>query len=543
MSLSSKSSRRNSLSSLFNLGNNADNAQHERNLHDDEQHHASGSNEEGPPHAEHSNHNRRISNKNDEDDIEPPRYLTYTQNHPMGRLFLALFRENVKNSKKELDLNIEDLCCDFYHAMQLERDNTHRTVQQAARGMEQDFLNRDLNAHTINMSFPPPSNFSKHPTWTTVQQKSDCLRQFPTRPKFGGTGKDGTMDIIEFLNALNAAQEDCKLSEKEFKNMLLACSTGRPHSLLMEWIANGDDIPTIYHNLLLHFDKRISPESARQQLYSYRAPKTTTLAGAEAHIMALASRASSMIPAGPTRNSTYNLESIQALIRCLPKYSSDLVLTKFNELTARQRHAPTAAELSRMLYTSRHVIDQDIKAHGNDKREEKPHPTPLKGRRGLKINKYASSYAVVPVNSDFDYRRVSRSKGGVKRYPPIDNTTYTYSAQGEKSPSHPHKYNRDKPGKHIPERNKSGRFVAKHGNNNFKHNSRPTGGSRYCSLCGQNSHTITQGCPNMVNNEGKVVSVMPTMGTCPVCPPKIKQRLNHPSALCPYRRGAPLEHA
>jgi hypothetical protein len=34
MSLSSKSSRRNSLSSLFNLGNNADNAQHERNLHD-----------------------------------------------------------------------------------------------------------------------------------------------------------------------------------------------------------------------------------------------------------------------------------------------------------------------------------------------------------------------------------------------------------------------------------------------------------------------------------------------------------------------------
>ena len=88
-----------------------------------------------------------------------------------------------------------------------------------------------------------------------------------------------------------------------------------------------------------------------------------------------------------------------------------------------------------------------------------------------------------------------------------------------------------------------GGFVAKHGNNNFKHNSRPTGGSRYCSLCGQNSHTITQGCPNMVNNEGKVVSVMPTMGTCPVCPPKIKQRLNHPSALCPYRRGAPLEHA
>ena len=543
MSLSSKSSRRNSLSSLFNLGSNQDNVQNDRTPQDEEQPNASGSNEEGPPHTNRGNYKRRHDQDEEEDDNGPPRYLTYTQNHPMGRLFLALFRENVKNSKKELDINIDDLCCDFYHAMQLERDNTHRTVQQAAKGMEQDFLNRDLNAHTVNMSFPPPSNFSKHPTRNTVQQKSDCLRQFPTRPKFGGTGKDGTMDIIEFLNAVNAAQEDCKLSEKEFKSMLLACSTGRPHSLLMEWIANGDDVPTIYHNLLLHFDKRISPETARQQLYSYKAPKTTTLAGAEAHIMALASRASSMIPAGPTRTSTFNLEAIQALIRCLPKYSSDLVLTKFNELTARQRHAPTAAELSRMLYTSRHVIDQDIKAHGNDKREDKTTANPAKGKRGVRNNKYASSYAVAHVDPDIEYEYVAIPKGSRPRYEPSDSLASTYAAHGEKAPPHSHKYPRDKQDRHAtPERNKSGRFVAKHGDKSKQH-TRPKGPTKYCSLCGQSSHTITQGCPNMVNNEGKLVSVMPTMGTCPACPPKIKHRLNHPSTLCPFRRGAPLEHA
>ena len=72
---------------------------------DEEQPNASGSNEEGPPHTNRGNYKRRHDQDEEEDDNGPPRYLTYTQNHPMGRLFLALFRENVKNSKKELDIN------------------------------------------------------------------------------------------------------------------------------------------------------------------------------------------------------------------------------------------------------------------------------------------------------------------------------------------------------------------------------------------------------------------------------------------------------
>jgi hypothetical protein len=34
---------------------------------------------------------------------------------------------------------------------------------------------------------------------------------------------------------------------------------------------------------------------------------------------------------------------------------------------------------------------------------------------------------------------------------------------------------------------------------------------------------------------------MPTLGTCQSCPSKIMPRLNHPSQLCPYRIGGPLE--
>ncbi len=92
MSLSSKSSRRNSLSSLFNLGSNQDNVQNDRTPQDEEQPNASGSNEEGPPHTNRGNYKRRHDQDEDEDDNGPPRYLTYTQNHPqMSKLFVLLW--------------------------------------------------------------------------------------------------------------------------------------------------------------------------------------------------------------------------------------------------------------------------------------------------------------------------------------------------------------------------------------------------------------------------------------------------------------------
>jgi hypothetical protein len=59
----------------------------------------------------------------------PPRYLPYTKNHPLGRLFLALFRENVKLAKnKDLDINLHELCTDFYKAMQLEKGIAQTTA-------------------------------------------------------------------------------------------------------------------------------------------------------------------------------------------------------------------------------------------------------------------------------------------------------------------------------------------------------------------------------------------------------------------------------
>ena len=126
------------------------------------------------------------------------------------------------------------------------------------------------------------------------------------------------MDVVEFLYAMNAAHESFKISKEEFKQMLLLCTTGKPHSLIRGWISSGYDITTIYHYLQVHFDTRLSPQEASEQLRNYKAPKTANLAQVQAHLMELASRVVTQIPEGPSRNAIFDVEMTQALIRCLP---------------------------------------------------------------------------------------------------------------------------------------------------------------------------------------------------------------------------------
>jgi hypothetical protein len=64
--------------------------------------------------------------------------------------------------------------------MQLEKGTAQRTAQAAAEEMEKGRLDRELNTHTIGLSFNPPTHFSKIPTWVSVRHKSECMKSFPT---------------------------------------------------------------------------------------------------------------------------------------------------------------------------------------------------------------------------------------------------------------------------------------------------------------------------------------------------------------------------
>ena len=149
--------------------------------------------------------------------------------------------------------------------------------------------------------------------------------------------------------------------------------------------------PIIYHNLLINFDKRVSAEEAKMQLFNYKVPKSATLAQAESHIMLLASRAASKLPEGPTRTACYNHEACNALIRALPKQSSATVDIAHTKLSARLGRIATFAELSLNLNIFRDTIDEDIEENGvNDGFKNKNKGFVSRGYRALIKPRFSS---------------------------------------------------------------------------------------------------------------------------------------------------------
>lgn len=503
--------------------------------------------------------------------LNPDIQISFTQNHPMGRILIGLLKDSFQLAKKtnvkEMNSDLNELCTNFYNSMRWSNMSTKRQISQRAKELEQNLIDRELNSHLLNENTDPPKHFSSVPTLITPQLRNEALKSFPTRhPKFSGVSiREGGVDVIEFLTAMNTAQEYCNLSEKEFKQFLLLCTTGRAHSLLSEWIKLEETVPTLYHSMIMHFDKRMTPQSAKELLFTYKAPKTLTLREVETNIMLWVSRAATIFPAGPSRIAYYNLETIEALIRCLPPISSARVQSVYNSLSARLGRAALATELSRALNIDRHAIDLDIKHNGVDKNYNtgtKPHvhrrKPPSKGLYTYKID-----VPQVPVQD-------------VAYIPILPNTGHTYNVSTT-VPASSIQSNQNRQFRF----NKSQKYVQKQDNHANKianvhqaqvhshakvhkgqhnksktlqyasNNSRGKGRNRfgrpsnktYCSLCGKVDHIASQGCPFMMTDSGVRIGVMPSHSTCTLCPPHVSPRLNHPPSVCPYRKGGPFSSA
>jgi hypothetical protein len=471
--------------------------------------------------------------------LNPSIQLAYTQNHPMGQIFLNLLKDTFKLAKKtnvkEMDSDVNELCTNFYNAMRMGKMTTNRQIKQSAKDLEEQLIEKELNGHLLNDNTKPPSNFSPVPTLVNIHLRNEAMKCFPTRgSKFSGyPSRDGGTDIIEFLSSLKTAQEYCNLSEKEFKQFLLLCTTGKAHALLIEWIELEESISTIFHNLVMHFDKRLTPESAKELLFNYRAPKSLSLKEVETNIMLWVSRAATTLPAGPSRIAYYNMEIVQTLIRSLPPHSSARVQSVFNTLSARLGRAAMATELSRALNIDRHSIDNDIHKNGADKNHRsmvinKPRKIqtgntyvlsapPMIGPP-LRRREHNDLYRVYSTTTNSSFR--PRSSSVVRQ-----NNKYPKGGQNTRQ------INRA-----APKRNS---FRSTTNRVQFRKTER-SNDREYCSLCGKKDHLASDSCPYMVSDSGSRVAIMPTHSTCTLCPKFVNPRLNHPSSLCPYRRGGPL---
>ena len=462
-----------------------------------------------------SNYDDNYSVQGSEDSILPDNY-EQTKNDPIGKILLDIAHDQTMLAKKckleNMSVNIHELCENFEKFMDIGEMQRKMHSEQTQQEMEQRLIKKKLSSHLINQAFRPPS-FAKTPALTSIGKTSDILKLFPHRNnKFSGHPKD-SLSLLEFITSLNSAQEQAQLTEKEFKQMLLSCTTGPAHQFLVDWMEDNDeDMGSTYHQLALRFDNRMTAEEAKKELFNYKAPKDKTLAQVESHIMSLAHRASTIYQPGEARKQARDLESCDTLIRCLPQASSDLVRKVHGELCTELGKPCSATDLSRALHNLRHSIDSDLRLHGTGESRARSRYPP-RSQLKHKTNSYSSygiNTAVTPPSSPSStvqknaqsVRGRPRAFSGQRRnFPPSTNTR--------------------------PIRGGSSRGPARGGPRRHFH---ITG----CSLCGYKSHQTTN-CQNMRNASGKVIQVHPVQGTCGLCPGSRKNTLHHPQSICPFK--------
>ena len=460
----------------------------------------------------------------DEDFTRHPSYR-FTKGHPLGEAILKIIEDNTilarKTNVKAMQSKAEDFCTSFHNAIRLERGITGNQLSQCVSDVEQSLLQKELNSHKFNTSVEPPTVFSNVPIITSTQKLNEIQKVFPKPSRFSGTNKEGHMGVVEFLNSLKAAQNQCTLTESEFIDRILAASTGPAHDLIQEWKASGMDTSAIFHNLLLNYDKRISAEDARNQLMGFVANKSQDLASVEAHIIKLVGRAASAMPPGESRKAYYNLEGATALIRALPSNSNLTASNLFSSITTRQGRPCTLHELSQGLNMYRPNIDKDIKQNGVDNYKNKKY---LGNQSSYRPNRKFTSFGV-----ETNGKRNTYNKNTDVSYTPKPKNSNFGRTGSNKAP--------------FQQRNSNTKGRPWSQNNN--HKTQLNGNKRQpnaaqaktrCILCGYTNHSAT-GCRNMRDNSGNIIEIIPTQGCCEKCPQFIKNRLHHPEDACPFRNG------
>ena len=513
------------------------------------------------------------STLNADTSANPSLHYEFTKKDPMGEILLNIYEELThlaKRTNKTMNTDIDDICEKFHnHNISQARKIQHKILQTTA-DWEQSRIERELSSCALNQRIEAPENFSNTDKWKTPRDRADTLKLLPSGAhKFSGTHNG--MSIVEYLYNLNQVQEQCNLSLDEFYKAMLASTTGVPYTYLMGAIKNGESPTNIYHNLLIRYDKRLQPEEARIKLYAYTIPRNASLATAESYIYELAEQAVSSLPAGVARTVALDYEAIQALFRALPPQSATLARNTYSQFSTKVGEGISFADLSRLLNTYRYTIDSDIKQHGSGAKpftQRKYFNRPKKPSNGMRTystyqvqtstdsgRAEANGQTPAAANAGGQWRpqprfRQAQPSGGPNRSPvtgrfqPYYNNnrqgmntrarTFNTNVQNRSNrPSGGVRTLGNRTGNMQNNRRKmdrKGNFQKRTGGNRFGNKPRD-----YCSLCGKYDHKAVDGCPYMVNDSGRKVPIMPCKDTCPACPSYIRNRLNHPSYICPYR--------
>ena len=439
-----------------------------------------------------------------------------TNRHPMGKLLLRMAGQHNDLCEKGNNTNIvnlDNLCQDFYENLQLEQSNLRKKLTKQngdieaigqkltaqydniGQTVESSILEKEMNFSSMKQSIDPPKYFSDVPVLTTAKTLNETLKIFPTRHsnKFDGSG-----NILEFLTELNSCQEIARLSEPEFLQMLTKCLTKDPYFETIEYIQYKYKPADIYFALISLYDKRLSPSEARKELNDINCHKGWTIVKLQAKIMKLASRIASDLPPGEGRGGLYNLEATNALKRCVPTQSKQLITNQHNTLCAKLMRTPTFIEITKCLLPFHDSINEDIYMNSPVAPNSKSYKPNYHSRNN---SNYSGKNKIFMIESS-DKEQIAHNDKPYSQ----ERTNKYRGPFGKKSMSEPN------------ERNK-----------------------KYCSLCGSNSHNASDICYKMRTDQNRIIQCVPSYDRCKTCYLETGKELFHAPKYCFLRPNYPKE--
>ncbi len=514
------------------------------------------------------------------DSLKDDLALTSTLDNGLGRIIIGNVAQLKELSTKanipymdDLDRTIEDFN-DY-------KDSLKQNIQERIDSridehnanldemLNQKLLERELNYFDQTETIRPPSVFSPRDVLNNNESKVTAANNsFPTKRKFNGSNHPSQPSIVEFLINMNAAQRKCNLSKREFTEYLNLCCTGPTFETVSCMIDAGKTLDEIYQGLLMAYDTRLKPKDAKRALELYRPPPGATLNSVSTEIMKYGQRACLTYDKS-SQGSAYDTMCIDALIDKLPEAASALAENCRQELNSRLKKTPTFADLLRALAKYGSTIDKEFQKLKTRFRPERSSfsPTPYSKPRAIRsaqiyqLNKAQDRRSGL---KDMHYRnRMHQSNNQLNRTPYRRNHQQVYQTSQDNyrdNRDSNYRYNRDNHNNGDSRNNYGGNRNSYNGGRGYTNNERnrysgnggnlhrrsntPTRqlnknglpGALYCQLCGKrDSHKSTDCCYAIRDDDGNIVPMNPSQGSCGICKRETKKTLYHPEEYCPNR--------
>lgn len=499
------------------------------------------SSREGSREASREREKKEKREQEEQDSIKALKDLPLTQDF-LDLMYKMLINLNMVNRKDNIDYeyDIDHLLgclANFTEKPQVSELEFNARVQDQLVDFEKSLINKEL-LFTLKGDKIKAPDFQGSSPLKEAYKMAVLKLVWQGSSKFSGAKEQ---NIEELLTHCNNVQRTYNMSEEEFKHFLLRHTTKKVFVMVHNEIKANSSVDTIYNILQFTYASGATPGDAKEKLKNFRATKEDTVVSVFTSIRDLVSKSFQEFPEAQYAPALMELESIFQFINAFPESSRHKLTENLNRLQNRKPN-PTLTDFLSYNQDYFKQFNYDLKINGAN---------PPNGR--------SRQYNSFSVNQDIP--GVSGMEKFQPLIPPLNQSGSPPRGSFPKSNYHDGRdfrnrsqvqnYQiRDTPGNGRPLTNKGfppnqgmgrqGRpFYQKNQEGGFSQSmnyaspyNRGVNRGKYCSLCGQTSHSAVDGCYRMKNDQNRLIQVTPVQSPCPDCKIKIKRDLYHPRKYC-----------